>query len=219
MARKVISSALRPQLTPNDLTRLEYPDATIEALRTRAQNNDTDARADLLTWAALTARNYFYLKYQKGEVHSSDEAETLAADFLLEFEHTLPRLQQAARWTRVMLTRYVTYKRHREKRHVERTVVTDPQTIAEVESAPASDPNRHPSNTWDDAQWRTLQMTLQVLNKQPETTRNILKRIFWEDPPPSYQELAALHNTSEAAIKMRVSRFYKAVRKKLGHSR
>lgn len=213
MARKVISSALRPLLTPAALALLEKEDAAVEAWRQNAQDGDATARADLLAWAGVTARNYFYLKYQKGEVRSTDEAETLAADFLLEFEHNLPRLQQAARWARVMLARYIMYTRHRQKRHAERSVSTDPQTMAEVETATVP---AHPSNDWDDADWHKLQMTLHVLNAQPEPTRTVLQRIFWEDPPPTYQELAAFYNTSEAAIKMRVSRFYKAVRKKMG---
>jgi len=137
MAHKVISSALRSLLTPAALALLDVKDATIEALRHDAQNGDTAARSDLLDWAGVTARNYFYLKYQKGEVRSTDEAETMAADFLLEFEHNLPKLQQAARWTRVMLARYIMYTRHREKRHAERSVSTDPQTMAEVETTGA----------------------------------------------------------------------------------
>lgn len=212
MAHKVISSTLRPLLTPAALALLDMKDAAIESLRHEAQNGDAAARSDLLDWAGVTARNYFYLKYQKGEVRSTDEAETLAADFLLEFERNLPKLQQAARWTRVMLARYIMYARHREKRHAERSVATDPQTMAEIETAP----HQHRSNNWDDADWHKLQTTLHVLNNQPEPTRTVLERIFWEDPPPTYQELAEHYNTSEAAIKMRVSRFYKAVRKKMG---
>jgi len=190
---------------------LDLEDGEVEHLKERAQYGDDEARQRVCQWAAATARNYYYIKLQHGAIRSTEEAETLAADFLIEFEQTLPNLRKAVHWTRSLLPRYLVYTRHRQRRAGRHTVPIDPLVLTDYMNGPAGHSTPVPTR-WDDEQWYLLRTTLRTLDKLPEITRQIIRRIFWDESAPTYQDLAIEFGTTEAAIKMRVSRFYRAVR-------
>ena len=207
-----MSDQLASRLGKRERALLNLEDHDVEILKEKAQAGNMEAQRSLYLWAAVTARNYYYLMVQRGDVCSAEEAETLAADFLLEFERTLPRLRKAVHWTRSLLPRYLVYTRHRQHHARKKTVPTDPNVLAEFTSNSGGTVSSVMSR-WDDEQWLHLRAALRTLEALPEFTRQIIRRIFWDDSAPTYHDLAVEFGTTEAAIKMRVSRFYRAVRR------
>ena len=61
--------------------------------------------------------------------------------------------------------------------------------------------------------WLSVTFLLhQTLLSLDAILRTIVRRIFWDTDPPTYRELAEEYDLTEAAVKMRVSRYYQSVR-------
>lgn len=192
---------------------LEISDAEIERLLMAANNGREAEREKLFRWAYLTASNYYCLKVKSELALASVDAEELASDFFLEFERTFPRLKSAARFTRFVLKqnlkRYL--KRKKQLRHRETSVAEEeinPQMIA----TPFEEPSR-PWENWSDEDFHQYKAVLETYREIDGTTQKIIKYRL-EDPPRPYKEISDQLKMSETSIRMRVMRFYSAVRRK-----
>ncbi len=195
-------------LSADEQVVLGVDDGEVERWLAAAKAGDEQQKEQLCLWAYLTAYRYYQSKVKVEKTLTHHDAEELATEFFLEFEHALPRLQTATRFTRRVLKRSLGryLKRKRQLRHRE-----TPQALGELEqfrSMSTGEPDR-PWERWNDEQWHQYRITLYVLDEADETTRTIMAHRLEHG---AYKQIAEAMDLSETAIRMRVARFYKAVR-------
>jgi DNA-directed RNA polymerase specialized sigma24 family protein len=173
-----------------------------------AKGGNRGARDKLCRWAYFTASEYYHSKVSSERHFTFHDAEELTSQFYLEFEQTLPRIRTATHFTRRLLSRmlgrYINRERHRHLREASRATFDD-ILVAIDESV---DP---PWNSWTDHVWRQYRATLRELQFTDAITRRIIECRVGE---VKYAQIAEEINLSEAAVRMRVARFYKAVRRR-----
>jgi hypothetical protein len=200
------------KLDVEDRALLEISDDEIERLLMAANNSSEADREKLFCWAYLTASNYYCLKVKSEANLTLVDAEELASGFFLEFERTLPRLKSAARFTRYVLKQNLKRYLKRKKRLRQReTNVTEeeinPQTIAASFETPSP-----PWENWSDEDFHQYKAVLETYRETDEITQKIIKYRL-EDPPRPYKNISDQLKMTETSIRMRVMRFYSAVRR------
>lgn len=177
----------------------------------RAQGGDADASRHLLGWAYQSASAYYVRKVRVETLLTRSDAEELAAMFVLEFERAWPRIRSVGRYSRRMLRnnlrRYLSRKRELEWREAA-------YPSADLDTLP-SEGNRvgepHPIERWGDDERHQLEAVREVLDRSDPITRELMT-LRSGDPPLSYGVIAVRLGCTETALRMRATRFYRAVR-------
>lgn len=201
-------------LTSDEQVLLDASDEDVETWLEAAKAGDEEATEHLCCWAYVTARRYYHLKVQVERLLLADEAEELASDFFLEFERTWPRIHFATRFSRRVLQnnlgRFLKRKRQRKQREAHAQASGQFIASSQVDKSSinaAASSWQH----WSDEEWHQYQAVLKVLDESDEKTRRIITQRL-KNPPVPYKEIARHMQASETAIRMRISRFYGAVR-------
>lgn len=179
-------------------------------LLSRAQAGDCQARDRLLGWAYVTAHTYYRNKSDVERTLSPADAEDLASSFYLEFVKAWPRIQVVVHYTRRMLKNNL--RRHLTRariRHGRETLVAHTDLIRRFE-AKALHNSGHVSEPGD-REWLKQRVIGRVIKTADETTRQLVQ-YRCHDPVLTYREIARRTGTSEAALRMRMARFYRTVR-------
>ncbi|MDZ7360464.1 MAG: hypothetical protein ONB46_07015 [candidate division KSB1 bacterium] len=191
---------------------LDSSDDEVERLLAGARANSPEAKNQLLTWAYLTAHQYFHRNLPRESALAAEDAEDLTSAFFLEFERALPRLQSATRYTRHVLKRNLRRHLRRQKMRRLREILMGGDELkikAETVAAESAPPWRN----WTDEQFLQYQTVLLALRSADEVTRQIIQ-FRLQEPPLEHKEIADRLGMAETAIRMRVARFYALVRKK-----
>ncbi len=185
---------------------LDVSDEQVEHWLQAAKAGSRYELEQLCSWAYLTAFNYYRLKTKIEQALSLHDAEELAGQFFLEFERAWPQLRSATRFTRRVLRsnlrRFLQRKRH-QRRH----------EVLLFGGLAAADEAERPWERWSDEQWYQYRAALCVLNEADEQTRALITYKL-KTPSPPYKEMAEAMNMTETAVRMRISRFYAAVRRR-----
>lgn len=185
---------------------LDVPDETVEVWLQNARAGDNDALAKLRSWAYLTAREYFATSLRRERLLSRQDVEDMASGFFVEFDRDWPRVQSATRYVRFLLANWVAryVKRKRERRS--REIV--PDWVEDI----VSEDSQRPWRTWDDTSWHRYRAVLTTIaNCDPVTRHVIAGRVA--DPPRPYRDLSVELQATETALRMRMARFYRSVRR------
>lgn len=195
---------------------LEASDEDVERWLEAAKAGDEEAIENLCCWAYVTARHYYRLKVRVERLLSAYEAEELATDFFLEFERAWPHIRFATHFSRRVLQsnlgRFLQRKRQRQQREARAHASGQLRASTSVDKV-SIDATESSWQHWSDEEWHQYQAVLQVLSETDEKTRRIIAQRL-KIPPVPYKEIARQMHASETAIRMRISRFYGAVRLK-----
>ena len=184
---------------------LDVTDAQVEHWLEAAKAGSRPDLEWLCSWAYLTAFNYYRLKTKIEQALSLHDAEELAGQFFLDFEQAWPELRSATRFTRRVLQSNLRrfLQRKRQQRRYEVAMF----------GGVAADEAERPWERWSDEQWYQYQAALCVLNEADEQTRALITYKL-KTPPLACKEMAEAMNMTETAVRMRISRFYAAVRRR-----
>ncbi|NNE69342.1 MAG: hypothetical protein HKN29_03135 [Rhodothermales bacterium] len=179
-------------------------------LLSRAKDGDCQARDHLLGWAYVTAHTYYRKKSTVERALSAADAEDLASAFYLEFVKAWPRIQLVVHYTRRMLKnnlrRHLRRNRLRQDRE---TLVAHTDLVRQFEARTlhATGHVAEPS----DGDWLKQRVIGRVIRSTDKTTRDLV-HYRCHDPVMTYREIARRTGASEAALRMRMARFYRTVR-------
>ncbi|MEM1269577.1 MAG: hypothetical protein AAF752_14985 [Bacteroidota bacterium] len=197
-------------LTEEERELLAQPDEVIEGWLAQARAGDADARERLDFWAYTNARNYFAHKSGEKTWMTLSDVNAMTSDFFVEFERALPRMRLVTHYSRRLLKnqwiRYDQKRRKRRRREGELSEVIERRMKAE-----APEPTRW--RDWDDEQMLQYRCLLATLKAAKPELQAILKQRL-QDPPVEYSIIADQLGVTETALRMRVSRFYGAVRRR-----
>lgn len=185
-------------------------DREVESWHEAARNGQTEAKDKLCCWVYVTAHKYFHAKARVEEHLTTHDAEEMTSEFFVEFEQTFPQIRTATHFTRRMLKNKLGRYIERERMHRRREATQ--ARFDEVDFLTVSeDYQQRPWEGWSDIEWHQYRTTLQVLRDADDVTRTI---IAYRLRGLSYRQISPLVNLSEAALRMRVMRFYGAVRER-----
>ena len=185
-------------------------DSQIEQWHEQAKEGHEEAREKLCCWGYLTALDYYHSKVSVERHFTLHDAEELTSQFFVEFEQTLPRVRTATHFTRRMLKHMLGRYIQREKKHYYRET-TRPFLDEFATSRTVYEHVDQPWERWSDPVWHQYQATLYELKKTDAITRKIIE---YRVKDVAYSEIAGEIELSEAALRMRVARFYDAVRRR-----
>ena len=185
-------------------------DRQIERWHEDAKEGLEGARDKLCCWVYLTALEYYHSKVSVEPHFTLHDAEELTSQFFVEFEQSLPRIRTATHFTRRMLKHMLGRYIQREKKHYNREV-TRPFFEELATSRTVDEHVDQPWERWSDSVWHQYQATLQELQKTDAITRKIIE---YRVRDVAYSVIAVEIKLSEAALRMRVARFYDAVRRR-----
>jgi DNA-directed RNA polymerase specialized sigma24 family protein len=200
-------------LTSEDKSLLQLRDADVEGLLQSSNCGNEIDRDKLYRWAYLTASNYYCMKVKFEADLTSIDAEELSSDFFLEFERTLPRMKSATRFTRYVLKQNLKRFLKRKKALRYRETGVREEEIHSQKVLSYREEILRPWEDWTDEDFLQYKTVLETFQKTDETTQKIIKYRL-EDPPLPYKDISDQLKISETAIRMRVMRFYSAVRQK-----
>ncbi len=186
-------------------------DATPVDLLNQAQAGDGQARDRLLGWAYVTAHSYYRKKSDVESALTLADAEDLASAFYLEFTKAWPRIRVVYNYTRRMLKNNL--RRHlirARTRHGREVLLSHSELLYRFEAQLAAAPAT--GSEWNDRDWLRHRVIGRVIKAADEQTRELV-RFRCADPAMTYGEIAQRVGTSEAALRMRMARFYETVRK------
>lgn len=185
-------------------------DPTPVDLLNKAQAGDGQARDRLLGWAYVTAHSYYRKKSDVESALTLADAEDLASAFYLEFAKAWPRIRVVYNYTRRMLKnnlrRHLLRVRARNGREV---LLSHTELLYRFEAQIAATPPA--GSDWNDHDWLRHRIIGRVIKATDEKTRELVQ-FRCADPAMTYGEIAERVGTSEAALRMRMARFYNTVR-------
>ncbi len=197
-------------LTGDEHDLLEVNDEEVDRWLRAAKAGKEEQQQQLLCWAYVTARNHYCWVLLKGKERllSPDDIEDLAGDFLLEFDHAIPSMRHATRFTRSVLKRTLSRYLRKKRRRVGHET---PRDLRDLPLGTVAGGGEHELEDWDDETFSKYQTVLRVLKESDEKTRRIIASRFG-DPPLNASEIAEEMDITPAAIRMRLARFYANVR-------
>ncbi|MBO6575247.1 MAG: hypothetical protein JJ896_07530 [Rhodothermales bacterium] len=178
----------------------------------QAQAGDRQARDRLLGWAYVTAHSYYRNKAGAETALSSMEAEDLATAFYFEFARAWPRIHAVYHYTRRSLKNNL--HRHLKKSRTRRnreTLCSQAELARRFESR-AIEISYYAEEAWSDRDWLRYRVIGRVMASSDQRTRELVQYRCAE-PGLSYREIAGRVGASEASLRMRMTRFYDAVRR------
>lgn len=186
----------------------EPPSDILDLIR----NGDRQARDRLLGWVYDDGLAYFLGASAREQLLSPDEAADLAGDCVLEFDRALPRVHNAVHYARRMyrnnLGRYLRRKRARLMREICQASVPE----RAVRPAETSGRRRQGVHRLDDEERRMWRAARRRIRKaDPEMQQIIRFRLAAE--PLSYRLIGEIMGASEPALRMKMTRFCRSVRR------
>ena len=185
-------------------------DSQIEQWHEHAKEGQEEAREKLCCWVYLTAFDYYHSKVSVERHFTSHDAEELTSQFFIEFEQMLPRIRTVTHFTRRMLGQMLGRYIRRERKHYDREWThsfLDESSISRY----VDEHYDLAWERWSDPVWYQNQATLHELRKTDAITRKIIE---YRVRDVAYSVIAVEIRLSEAALRMRVARFYDAVRQR-----
>ncbi len=184
----------------------DIPDQTVEQWLIDAKAGDLQGLRMLRCWAYASARRYFRVRAIRERYVDEDDVEEMASAFFMEFEASWSRAQSITRFTRFLLAtwvgRYLKKKRELSRR----------EQVSDLDMHIAAEPSEKPWRTWDDTAWARYRALLETFASTDENTRElVIGRLT--SPPRPYRDLAVDLRSTESALRMRMTRFNKAVRR------
>ncbi len=206
-------AAISPNLhlSPEEQALVSARDPEVEAWLQHAHGGNRAALEKLQQWAYLTARNYYTWKVDETPGLAADQVDELTNDFFLEFDLAWPRMRSATHYTRRLLKNH--WIRYCEKKHKQKRREAPLQDADQGEVRHAAEIPDQPWEKWDDDELLQYHIVLQMLQEAKPALREVIA-LRLKDPPVEYRAIAKSLKTSETSIRMRVSRFYSAVRKR-----
>lgn len=181
-------------------------DATVERWLLEAKAGDLQGLRKLRCWAYACAQRYFRVRSIRERFLDGDDVEEMASAFFMEFEASWPRAQSITRFTRFLLAtwvgRYLKKKRELSRR----------EQVVDLDMHVAVEPSEKPWRTWDDTSWARYRALLVTFAATDENTRELVVGRL-TTPPRPYRDLAVDLRSTESALRMRMTRFNKAVRR------
>jgi len=177
----------------------------------RAQSGDIQAEEHLLGWAYVTAHKYYIKKAGFESTLSVADAEDLASNFYIEFSRAWPRIRTVYHYTRRMLKNNL--RRHLLRARVRRSreiSVSHSDMVQRYDARSVS--SRSARGDWTDSEWLKFRVIRQVISTSDIRTQELV-RFRCADPAVSYRQIARSTGSTEAALRMRMARFYDAVRR------
>lgn len=185
-------------------------DHQIEQWHERAKEGNEEDREKLCCWVYLTAFEYYHSKVGVERHFTLHDAEELTSQFFVEFEQMLPRIRSATHFTRRMLGQMLGRYIQRERKHYYREGTHT--TLDEVSISRYVDEHCDLAwERWSDSVWYQYQATQHELHRTDAITRKIIEDRVRD---VAYSVIAVEIRLSEAALRMRVARFYDAVRRR-----
>jgi hypothetical protein len=179
-------------------------DETVESWLRSAREGDREATDHLHQWAYLEAQEYFERKVQTEPMLEGEDVGELVGRFYADFESTWERARSITHYARRMLknttSRYIAHRRRRQSRFVFEL----PRDVAAEETAT-------PWRAWSDEEWEKYRAVVRTYHAADEVTQMVVAGRL-SDPPRSYTDLSDELGVRETALRMRLSRFYRAVR-------
>jgi DNA-directed RNA polymerase specialized sigma24 family protein len=177
----------------------------------RAKSGDAQAEEHLLGWAYVTAQDYYLKKTGFESTLTVADAEDLASNFYIEFARAWPRIRAVYHYTRRMLKnnlrRHLLRARIRRRREL---LVSQADMANRYDARMATWGPTH--GDWSDAEWLKYRVIRQVISHSDVRTRELVQ-YRCADPVVSYREIAKSTGSTEAALRMRMARFYESVRR------
>lgn len=205
-----LRALLMLKLNAGEKTIRDASDREIERWHEDAKNGQEAAKDKLCLWVYLTALHYYHSRARIEPNFTPHDAEELTSQFFIEFEQSLPRIRTVTHFTRRMLGQMLRRYIQQEKRHNYREA-TRPLLDEFAASGFADEQSNSPWECWSDSVWDQYQATLLELKKTDLITRTIIE---YRIKDMAYAEIAIEIKLSEAALRMRVARFYDAVRRR-----
>ncbi|MFT5142116.1 MAG: DNA-directed RNA polymerase specialized sigma24 family protein [Rhodothermales bacterium] len=183
--------------------------APIELLE-QAQAGDCQSRDRLLGWAYVTAHSYYRRKVSVESALTRADAEDLASSFYLEFAKAWPRIKAVYHYTRRMLKnnlrRHLVRARSQRNREV---LLSQEEMLRRFEARAVAASSLE--GEWSDHDWLKYRVIGKVMERADHRTRELVQ-YRCADPGLPYREISLRTGTSEAALRMRMARFYQSVR-------
>ena len=178
----------------------------------RAQAGCKNAQHEISHWVYQQGLQYFESKVSRESLLSREEAQDLAGESLLEFERALLRIRDHTRYARRMfrnnLVRYLSRKRaRRSKECLGEDQLPDGQ-FGDV----AGEPRTVGSDGLSDRDSFRLAYVRQMLKEADPMTKAVWSYRL-ADEPLGYRQIGEILSMDEAALRMRVARFSKRIRK------
>ena len=180
-------------------------DATVEAWLERARRGDEESLALLRGWAYRSAKEYFKIAARRERFITSQDVEEMTSGFFLEFDREWRKIRSATRYARFMMSTWVARYLKKKRIRLQREVLVESTDVA------APDEGERPWRAWDDLVWSRYRAILTQIARSDGLTRAVVTGRL-SDPPRPYRELSRELDTTETALRMRMTRFYRAVR-------
>jgi len=166
----------------------------------------------LIGWIYTESLSYFVSKAYFESKLSVSEAEDSAGECVLEFRSVLPQVRMLERYARRMfrnnMIRYLSRKRARQSREI---LSSDRyRTTHQLEEVADQAPSE-PKSISDRDALRVYTSLRQLNNSDP-----ILKQVWayrMADDPMGYKQIGEIMGMDDAALRMRIARFCRRVRK------
>jgi len=177
----------------------------------KAQSGDPEACHRLLGWAYRSAREYYRGKVGVELLLSRVDAEELTGTFLVEFERAWPRIRSLGHYTRRMLRNNMQRYLRRKRERLFRVTAWSGHDLDTIPVAADHESSPHPMEEWGDDEAAQFAAVRETLARSDSVTRTLMS-LRSCDPPLSYAVIAERLETTETALRMRATRFYRAVR-------
>lgn len=181
------------------------PDKDVETWLEQAKDGDAKALDHLRCWAYCTAVKYLGIRARGERLLSTYDIEEMASSFFVEFDGSWPRIRSATHYTRFLLSTWIA--RYRKKRRVEE----DREISFDDVKALSESPGSCVWWEWDDERWARFQAMWLTFQAQDPCTKAVVEGRLTVPPVP-YQSLSTQLDSTETALRMRMTRFQKAVR-------
>lgn len=192
-------------LTADERSIRAASDDQVETWLSGAKRGDSVSKEKLCCWAYLTAAEYYQGRVQTEKNLSMQDAEDLTAEFFADFEQALPRMESATHFSRHLMMRKLGRYLQSERRRYSRS----PGFESSGGEEPVEEVPHRPWEHWSDLEWSQYRATLIVLSELDTVSRRI---VDLRARNAAYEHIAEETGLSEAAVRMRMARFYKAVR-------
>jgi DNA-directed RNA polymerase specialized sigma24 family protein len=188
-----------------------------ERVLKKAQAGCLASREELATWVYSEGSRYFRSRIKTEPLLSFAEAQDLAGESLLEFQKALPRIVSLHRYVRRMLRNNLI--RHLSRKRARRTREFPGEDMAGgrgyLESASMEFELQHQG--WTDLEQLRIQISRRRLEEADVVMKQILTYRLAEEPL-GYREIGLILGLEDAALRMRVARFFRSVRDECGRA-
>lgn len=196
----------------NGFEMIDAPDDVVEGWLAQARDGHLRSLELLRCWAYFNARRYFSSKVLTEKSLSQSEVGDLTSKFYVEFERIWPTARRITNYSRSLmrctLTRYIGKKKRRREVPFFFPEWEDSQLLSGGDEYDAAAFDR-----WTETEWNRYESVLLALSESDEMTRKVVSARL-ASPPVQYSEIARRLRSTESALRMRMTRFYRLVRMK-----